>query len=291
MKANKFLDNHPLYLYLLAIFGIILSLYLVQEHYSNEKAVCDINSKLSCCIVNKSSYAILFNVPVAIFGVCWNIVQALLALKIWENEKKDLIWIYFMIFWCVLGMFFVVYLIYAEIMLQSLCPFCTVIHIIVVLDSVLAYHLYNSLNKKTTLSILLASSPNFKFWLAGIVLLFFVPLFYFNLPQRDLSEFAKCLRTNGVKMFGTNHCLYCNQQKRIFGNSFQYMRFIDCEVEQDECTQWNIESYPTFIQVDTKGKELKRESGLMSIEDLQEFSGCVETNNENMHRSFTKIRK
>lgn len=54
---------------LLAVFGMLISVYLAYQHYKPVGgAFCNVNDYVSCDIVNKSIYAEIFNIPVAIFG-------------------------------------------------------------------------------------------------------------------------------------------------------------------------------------------------------------------------------
>jgi asparagine N-glycosylation enzyme membrane subunit Stt3 len=51
-------------LYLFSIVCFLLSLYLIKEHYSTEESsFCDVGTYFSCSKVNKSSWSVLFGVP------------------------------------------------------------------------------------------------------------------------------------------------------------------------------------------------------------------------------------
>src|SRR5271166_3889217 len=67
-------------LFILAIFGIVVSSLALREHYREEgDAPCSINERWDCGIVNKSPYAMIpnhaedwplpFPIPVAVFGI------------------------------------------------------------------------------------------------------------------------------------------------------------------------------------------------------------------------------
>ena len=44
-----------------------------EDYYSSsDHTFCDIGPNVSCSLILKSEYAILFGVPIAIFGVTWN---------------------------------------------------------------------------------------------------------------------------------------------------------------------------------------------------------------------------
>lgn len=54
---------------LFAVAGMLASAYLTYQHFKPVGgAFCNVNDYVSCDIVNKSIYAEIFNIPVAIFG-------------------------------------------------------------------------------------------------------------------------------------------------------------------------------------------------------------------------------
>jgi len=78
-------------LFILAIFGIVVSSLALREHYREEgDAPCSINERWDCGIVNKSPYAMIpnhaedwplhFQIPVAVFGILGYILMCALAL-------------------------------------------------------------------------------------------------------------------------------------------------------------------------------------------------------------------
>lgn len=112
---------------LLAIIGLGISGYLLQNHHANKSSVCDISATVSCSYINASSFATLLSVPVAALGILWLIFFISGLRKIHQKQK------FFPLFylWLLLGGCFVVYLIIGEIVLGAICPFCTLIHILV----------------------------------------------------------------------------------------------------------------------------------------------------------------
>jgi glutaredoxin len=87
--------------------------------------------------------------------------------------------------------------------------------------------------------------------------------------------FAQCLSEKGVKMYGTDWCSHCKNQKEMFGNSFQYITFIDCDWNKDECLSAGVEGYPTWI-IDGENYP-----GEQSLNRLASLSGCKLIENEN----------
>jgi len=92
--------------------------------------------------------------------------------------------------------------------------------------------------------------------------------------QDAIDEFAKCLTEKGVKMYGSLTCGHCNNNKLLFGSSFQYINYIEChprgENEQSElCIEENIEYVPTWEFSDGT-----RETGEKNFYELAEKTGC-----------------
>ncbi|MFH1439210.1 MAG: thioredoxin domain-containing protein [Candidatus Woesearchaeota archaeon] len=60
------------------------------------------------------------------------------------------------------------------------------------------------------------------------------------------DAFAKSLTEKGAVMYGTEWCSHCKAQKALFGSSFQYINFVDCDKEQSKCIAAGVEGYPTW---------------------------------------------
>lgn len=66
-------------------------------------------------------------------------------------------------------------------------------------------------------------------------------------PNSDeLVEFAQCLGNTELTMYGTSWCSHCKNQKAAFGDSFQYVNYVDCDKDSDICTAEGIKGYPTW---------------------------------------------
>jgi hypothetical protein len=57
---------------------------------------------------------------------------------------------------------------------------------------------------------------------------------------------AQCLTEQGTIMYGTDWCPHCQAQKRLFGDSFRYVTFINCDYNAAACTAAGVEGYPTW---------------------------------------------
>ena len=84
----------------------------------------------------------------------------------------------------------------------------------------------------------------------------------------QLDDFAACTKTQGLVMFGTDWCPYCNQQRDLLGNSFEYINYVNCDNEAQRCYSEGITGYPTW---DYRGQKYV---GVQSLDTLQKITGC-----------------
>jgi len=64
-----------------SFLGVILTCYLIYQHYSPPNtSFCNINGFINCDLVNKSSYSLLFGVPVSILGLGTYVFLLILSL-------------------------------------------------------------------------------------------------------------------------------------------------------------------------------------------------------------------
>ena len=68
-------------LIVLAALGIVVSALALHEHYRTDTSPCSINERWDCGIVNKSPYAMLGPIPVAVIGIAGYFLLALLAAR------------------------------------------------------------------------------------------------------------------------------------------------------------------------------------------------------------------
>tara|TARA_Y100000310_G_C20698277_1_gene827272 strand:+ start:4664 stop:5041 length:378 start_codon:yes stop_codon:yes gene_type:complete len=94
-----------------------------------------------------------------------------------------------------------------------------------------------------------------------------------------LDDFAKCLKNNGAKMYGSYTCSVCKKQRELFGPSFHHVGEIECHPRGENpqtqlCLEKDIKKTPTWT-LEKDGVELDRKEGYQTIEILSEFSGCT----------------
>jgi uncharacterized membrane protein len=71
-------------LVLLATVGIVASALALREHYRTEgDSPCSINERWDCGIVNHSPYAVIWGIPIAVFGIAAYLLMGVLA---WRRD-------------------------------------------------------------------------------------------------------------------------------------------------------------------------------------------------------------
>jgi len=88
-----------------------------------------------------------------------------------------------------------------------------------------------------------------------------------TIQSGQYDEFAQYLTEQGAKMYGTDWCGYCKEQKKLFGDSFQYIDYVNCDKNRQECSNAGIGGYPTWK---INGENY---SGLQSLEQLASLTG------------------
>tara|TARA_Y100000310_G_scaffold319200_1_gene374189 strand:+ start:625 stop:1002 length:378 start_codon:yes stop_codon:yes gene_type:complete len=86
------------------------------------------------------------------------------------------------------------------------------------------------------------------------------------------DEFAQYLTEQGVIMYGTEWCPHCKNNKELFGNSFQYVNYIDCDRNRDACADANIRGYPTW---NVNGESYPGEQSLERLAQLANYPGEI----------------
>jgi len=93
-------------------------------------------------------------------------------------------------------------------------------------------------------------------------------------PSYELDSFANCLTQKGAVMYGAYWCPHCNNQKQMFGSSWQYVNYIECSLpnragQTQVCNQADIKAYPTWEFLD--GNRLE---GELTFTQLIQYSNC-----------------
>ena len=129
----------------IALAGLAISIYLTTVHYQGVPLLCPRGGLVDCAAVTSSSYSVVPGtaLPITIPGMLWFVVSGGLALVAWraaalgQREAAALRPLHAL--WGGLGLAFVLYLVYAEIVrLHHLCEWCTVVHLLTLATFLLA---------------------------------------------------------------------------------------------------------------------------------------------------------
>ncbi len=111
----------------------------------------------------------------------------------------------------------------------------------------------------------------FNYTIISLLVVALVFAFYlkFHTPEGLHDTFAQCLTQKGVVMYGTEWCSHCQEQKQLFGESYKYINFVNCDLDANACTAANVSGFPTWVF--PQGASV---SGKQSLEYLADRTGC-----------------
>ena len=108
--------------------------------------------------------------------------------------------------------------------------------------------------------------------IAMAAILAYVGFWYYSNHRYD--EFAKCLSTKQVKMYGLYWCPHCLEQKEKFGKAFQYVPYVECAIKGSreitpECKAAGVKLFPSW-QFGTNPPI----EGVFPLQELSDKTGC-----------------
>ena|SRR3989344_8196300 len=105
----------------------------------------------------------------------------------------------------------------------------------------------------------------------GIVVFIIAVSFFILTRDKPLvsEELAKCIGDNSL-LYVQKGCIHCETQKKMFGDSYQFLNVVDCFYENDVCTDENIRATPTWV-ITSSGSHVE---GIQSIDKLKSLTGC-----------------
>ena len=117
--------------FVLALAGLGVSIYLTIAHFTESAlAGCSESGVINCTRVTTSAQSYVFGIPVAVLGLAFYVfVVAIMSPWAWQARRREIHML--RIAAMVAGIGFVLYLIYAElIIIGSICLYCTSVHVI-----------------------------------------------------------------------------------------------------------------------------------------------------------------
>ena len=131
-----------------SFFAVLVTGYLVYIHYQVDvTGMCQADTTFDCDLVNQSQYAMLFGIPIAIFGLAFYTAFFLLGMALYRGfelrrihpalSRNHTFWLMFLI--PLFGTAFSLRLSYIEAtVLNAWCPFCVIQQFIVFIMLVLS---------------------------------------------------------------------------------------------------------------------------------------------------------
>ena len=115
------------------------------------------------------------------------------------------------------------------------------------------------------------------FFRAGALVMVFLSAVSFSAADKaKLDDFARCLGQKKAVMYGAFYCDHCKEQKDMFGDSAQYLPYVEC-VEKgtrkvtDQCKALGIRRTPTWI-FEESGERI--DGKVLSLQELSQKTGC-----------------
>ena len=112
------------------------------------------------------------------------------------------------------------------------------------------------------------------FWWGISFIAIILLIWYFMSKPSIYDDFAQCLTDKGAKMYGAYWCPHCQEQKALFGASWDKITYVECATPgsnepKTECIKEGIKSYPTWEFAD--GSKVP---AVLSLEQLGSFANC-----------------
>jgi len=117
--------------FVLALAGLGVSIYLTIAHFTESMLLgCSESGLVNCTKVTTSAQSYVFGIPVAVLGLAFYVfAAAVMSPWAWRAARREIHLL--RIASLVVGIGFVLYLIYAELLIiGSICLYCTSVHVI-----------------------------------------------------------------------------------------------------------------------------------------------------------------
>jgi thiol-disulfide isomerase/thioredoxin len=112
---------------------------------------------------------------------------------------------------------------------------------------------------------------------AGVLTALCLSAISFSAAEKaKLDDFARCLGHKKAVMYGAFYCDHCKEQKDLFGDSAQYLPYVEC-VEKgtrkvtEQCKALGIRYTPTWI-FEQGGERV--DGKVLSLQELSQKTGC-----------------
>lgn len=82
------------------------------------------------------------------------------------------------------------------------------------------------------------------------------------------EKVAQCLSEKGAKLYASQFCPHCQEQKKLFGDALSKVEVVECSTKLDECQNAGITAYPTWV---INGRKFL---GTKDMKTLYEIADC-----------------
>jgi len=109
-----------------------------------------------------------------------------------------------------------------------------------------------------------------------LIVIGIVAFLFMNKKEVKASEaFAQCLNEKKVVMYGEDSCPVCQKQKKLFGDFFKLVPYVECKQDPQACVAAGVQHLPTWVF--PNGDRLE---GKLSVEKLSAETGCPSDPND-----------
>lgn len=248
---SSFADWKGISITALSVAGIILSIYLTLNYFGGRDISYCITGS-DCDVVKKSAFSKILGVPVSLVGIIGYaaILGAIFTVKTKRRKWNTLFLL------ATAGFSFSVYLTFIEIsVIKAICSYCIVSAILITLILALVILKKESMYPKLGIG-------------KGLLIFLFLSTTVFagsyslQKPSSNSAEYlgrssekqeslAKHLSEAGAVMYGAYNCPHCIDQKKMFGEAFRHIEYVECSskgpnAEPSLCFVKGIRNYPTW---------------------------------------------
>lgn len=107
-----------------------------------------------------------------------------------------------------------------------------------------------------------------KLFLLGIFWVMFFAWCAQQTPTENLDTFAQCITKKWAVLYGAKTCPHCLEQRKMFGDSVQYVDYVECTEEYERCA--DLKWVPVWKFADWSQVE-----GRQSFSTLAEKTHCT----------------
>lgn len=90
--------------------------------------------------------------------------------------------------------------------------------------------------------------------------------------NEKIEQFAKCLASKEITMYGAYWCSHCQREKAAFGEAFKFVPYVECTKEPAKCSAKGITGFPTWVIPADKEATNSSERLLVGEQGLKKLS-------------------